>query len=425
MLNTLTTWADHPDRDRDQWHSVISALALDEHPGAAARLRAVLEAAPSALTTPSATRDRWLLAAHTTLFTPALPSLWPLVRHRLQNNVLAQAYLDRLHQRPAHQDHRRNYLASLPEEALADLYLLIADHVAPDVLDPPLHTGWTGDDHAGELVRSIPALLQAKNTPQAARELSRLAARTGLRHHRRLASTTAASAAETSHTPATPSQLTALASQSEQRRWVTDEGHLLALVIEALNRFQDALNRPNGLAVSLWNRSHAEVTKAEWWPCWEEDLSDILAVFLLQDIGGHRVVVNREVQLDRPGLSGRRADILIEAFAPPGSGHEPVKVVIECKGCWNSTLPTALEQQLVDRYLNAQRTAGILLTGYFHCDNWTTRQRSCPASTHTLDSVHEHQQQQAQKQRALKGVSVEAFTLNCTLPSQPRLRDRT
>jgi hypothetical protein len=42
--------------------------------------------------------------------------------------------------------------------------------------------------------------------------------------------------------------------------------------------------------------------------------------------------------------------------------------VIECKGCWNNTLPTALERQRVDRYLHTPRTAGILLTGYFDCD---------------------------------------------------------
>ncbi|WP_046494577.1 NACHT domain-containing protein [Streptomyces odonnellii] len=417
VLDTLIAWADHSDRDLDQWHSVISALAFDEHPGAVGRLRAALETDASALTSPSDAQARWLLAAHTLLFCPALPSLWPFVHTRLQNDVLAEAYLDRLDQRPPHHEGRPHHLAALAEEALADLYLLFADHAGPEVLDPPLRTGWTGDAHAGDLARSIPALLQAKNTAHAAHQLRRMAAWTGLRLLRRLARLTAASAAETSHISTTPSQLIALASQSKQRRWVTDEGHLLALVIEALDRFQDVLRRPNGLAVSLWNRSHADIAKAEWWPCWEDDLSDILAIFLLQDIGGERVVVNREVQLDRPGLSGRRTDIQIEAFAPPGSGHDPVKVVIECKGCWNRTLPTALEQQLVDRYLNTPHTAGILLTGYFHCDHWTTQKRSCPVSGHTLDSVHKYQQEQAQTQRALKGVSVAAFTLDCTLPS--------
>ncbi|MEU6242773.1 hypothetical protein [Streptomyces sp. NPDC047024] len=91
--------------------------------------------------------------------------------------------------------------------------------------------------------------------------------------------------------------------------------------------------------------------------------------------------------------------------------------MIECKGCWNTTVPTALESRLVDRYLYTSRTAGILLTGCFDCDRWAAgKRRSCPSTRHTLESVDHHQQEQARTQRELKGASVEAFTLDCTLP---------
>ncbi|MFE6699187.1 hypothetical protein [Streptomyces sp. NPDC057718] len=415
-LDALNAWADHAERNPEHWQSVTSALAVNGDPCALARLQSVLESDPSGPTATPDTLNRWLMAAQILLHCPALPSLWPLVHQRLTDDGLAQAYIDRLGRPSAPHRDQPHQLANLNEEALAELYLSLARHATTETLDPPLRSGWSSDDRFGELIRSIPSLLEAKNTPQAAHQLHRLATQTGLWRLRRLARRTALAAAQAQHAPVTPSQLQALAQQSHQRRWVTDEGHLLALVLEALDRFQFTLRRPNGLSIALWNRSDASAAKAEWWPCWEEDLSDILAVFLMQDIGGHRVVVNREVQLDRPGLAGRRTDIQIEVPAPPDSGHDPVKVVIECKGCWNSSLPTALEHQLVDRYLHTPRTAGILLTGYFDCDRWTeTKRRSCPATRHTLESVDRHQQQQAQRQRDLKGVPVAAFTLDCTL----------
>ncbi|MCW8121869.1 hypothetical protein [Streptomyces anthocyanicus] len=419
-VDALTVWADHPDRVPEHWQGVTSALAFTGHPSAPARLQAALDLDPSHPATTPEALTRWLMAAQILLHCPALPKLWPLVHKRLNNEVLARAYIDQLGQRIVHHYTQPHQLAGLAEEALAELYLVLARHVTAETLDPPLRSGWTGEEHCGELIRSIPPLLQTKNTPQAAHQLRRLASQTGLRRLRHLARQTAIAAAQSLHAPVTPPQLRALAEHSHQRRWVTDEGHLLTLVLEALGRFQHALHRPNGLSIALWNRSESSATQAEWWPCWEEDLSDILAAFLLQDIGGYRVVVNREVQLDRPGLAGRRTDIQIEVPAPPDSGHDPVRLVIECKGCWNSTLPTALEHQLVGRYLNTPRTAGVLLTGYFDCDRWTaTKRRSCPATHHTLTSVDQHQQQQASIQRTLKGVPVAAFTLDCTLPSPP------
>ncbi|MGW0868945.1 hypothetical protein ACWD3Z_00475 [Streptomyces sp. NPDC002740] len=415
-VHALIAWADHPNRTTAQWLSVISALAFHDDPEAITLLRTVLTADTSALDSTPVGRARWILAARTLLYCPALPRLWPTVRDHLSDDTIRHAYLDSLRQPPANHG-QSHHLADLSEEALADLYILLADHLGVEALDPPWRSGWTGEDHIGGLTRSIPQLLQSKNTPQAAHQLRCLADHTGLRSLRHLARTAASAAADARYIPTTPGQLTLLAIDSKQRRSVTDEGHLLSLVLEALNRFQDTLHRPNGLLPALWNRSDGDLAKAEWWPCWEEDLSDIIATFLLQAIGGHRVVVNREVQVQRSGLAGRRTDIQIEALAPPGSGHDPVKVVIECKGCWNNTLPTALGTQLVDGYLQTPRTAGVLLTGYFDCDRWTTRTRRCPKSAHALDDIHQHQLEQARVQRLEKGVSVEAFTLDCALPA--------
>ncbi|MEU6242772.1 hypothetical protein [Streptomyces sp. NPDC047024] len=160
-----------------------------------------------------------------------------------------------------------------------------------------MRSGWSEDDRFGERVRDIPQLLRGKNTPEAAHQLRRMVSETGLWRVLLLARQTAATAAQSLHAPLAALQLGALSEQSRQRRWVTDEGRLLALALEVLGRFQHVLRQPNGLSAALWNRSEVSRAKAEWWPCWEEDLSDVLAAFLRQDIGGCRVVVNREVQI--------------------------------------------------------------------------------------------------------------------------------
>ena len=43
---------------------------------------------------------RWLTAAQILLYSAALPNLWPLVHKRLNNEVVARAYIDQLGQRP-------------------------------------------------------------------------------------------------------------------------------------------------------------------------------------------------------------------------------------------------------------------------------------------------------------------------------------
>ncbi|MEU9398073.1 hypothetical protein AB0D86_49940 [Streptomyces sp. NPDC048324] len=155
ILDALTGWADHPDRDLKHWQSITSALAFTGHPSAHARLQAALDPDPSGSGTAPETLTRWLMAAQILLYCPALPSLWPLVRNRLTNDLVARAYVDQLGQRPDQYSTLPHQLGSLTEEALAELYLSLARCVAAEALDPPLRSGWTGEDHFGELLRSI------------------------------------------------------------------------------------------------------------------------------------------------------------------------------------------------------------------------------------------------------------------------------
>ncbi|MEV8100295.1 hypothetical protein [Kitasatospora sp. NPDC085879] len=418
--SALRAWADDPGRRPEQWQAVIGELAAVGNEGALGSLAGVLATDPVAVQPHSNERVRWILAATTLLHCDRLPARWSAVRSGLENRAVLQEFMEALGQLPAPPGSWPTAVGLLPDKDIADLYRLMVSHIGVEAAtNRALHNGFVrGDDRVQDMVHSLSHILSARNTERAAAELRGLASDYPAVWQLRLqARTTARAAAARNAAPIPPEQLLRLAAHSTLRV-VRDERHLLDIVSESLRRFQQALHRPNGLIVALWNRESPGVNHTDWWPCWEEDFSDIVATFLLQDIGGHRVVINREVQVLRPGFPGLRTDIQIELPAREGTGDDPIKLVIECKGCWNSSLSTALAEQLVAGYLQTPRTAGVLLTGYFHCDRWSARKRSCPGNGHSLDEVRQHQDTEAHRQRELKHVSVDAVTLDCGLPDR-------
>jgi hypothetical protein len=90
--------------------------------------------------------------------------------------------------------------------------------------------------------------------------------------------------------------------------------------------------------------------------------------------------LGREVQTRRGNLT----DVFVETFIllPNGDFGDKITVVIEVKGCWHDELKTAMETQLVDRYLvPSGYQYGLYLVGWFLCDKWDesdSRKRKTP-----------------------------------------------
>jgi hypothetical protein len=195
-------------------------------------------------------------------------------------------------------------------------------------------------------------------------------------------------------------------------RVIADETQLLDVVMEALAAVQQALSGPNGMAILLWNRDTSQ-PNSSWWPMWEEDFSDLVMGLLKLHLEQRRIIINREVQINRPGIAGSgRTDIHIQA-ATASDDPSPHTVVIECKGCWNPGLPTALQDQLVDRYLTHPRTAGVFLIGYFDCDLWDRKRGSRRCSPAHNKEALEHTYG---RQAASHGVIIRAAVLDCRPP---------
>ncbi len=82
--------------------------------------------------------------------------------------------------------------------------------------------------------------------------------------------------------------------------------------------------------------------------------------------------------------SDERIDIRIDAMARNTREEidERLSLIIEVKGNWNPELMTAMQTQLVDRYLRDNHCQqGLYLVGWFNCDAWDSqddRKRRAP-----------------------------------------------
>jgi hypothetical protein len=103
----------------------------------------------------------------------------------------------------------------------------------------------------------------------------------------------------------------------------------------------------------------------------EEYLSDHLKRYLDLRLTTD-VVINRDVQIYRKlfkeGVSGSRTDLWIQAI---NDRRNVLTLCIEVKGNWNKSAKHAIKNQLIDKYMSGgTAAAGILILGWFECDQW-------------------------------------------------------
>jgi hypothetical protein len=183
--------------------------------------------------------------------------------------------------------------------------------------------------------------------------------------------------------------------------------------LESLHRFNVQLHGTPGIAHHLWN----EVAKRDgtvYTPKDENRLSDEVVLFLNQDLRGRGIVVNREVEIRR----GEKTDIHIDTFiASHGTKQDKISVIIETKGCWHEEVLTAMEEQLVNRYLkNNNCQHGIYLVGWYECSKWSSqdhRRAKCRKAASDMTDLQRKLDLQA---ASFSGQpDVDALVLDCTL----------
>lgn len=133
-----------------------------------------------------------------------------------------------------------------------------------------------------------------------------------------------------------------------------DADELLQNVLTELAEISHDLGPPYQLGRYLWNeQSHKS----------ESDVSDWYQHELRLRLKG--AFINREVLISgkKLGSIGDRADIQVDAVAP---GLANLTVVVEVKGSWHRNVLSAINNQLVARYLVSRNlTHGIFLVAWF------------------------------------------------------------
>jgi hypothetical protein len=151
----------------------------------------------------------------------------------------------------------------------------------------------------------------------------------------------------------------------------------------------------------------------------EEYLSDHLARYLA-DMSPSDLIINREVQIRRKaykdGDSGSKTDIWVQVFNP--DEKEVLTLCIEVKGSWNGSSKTAIENQLLKKYLSGgTATSGILLLGWYSSQDWDAQDSRKANSTRNwpdrklASSVLKEQAMHF----STPSIPIGAYTLDCTL----------
>ncbi len=218
--------------------------------------------------------------------------------------------------------------------------------------------------------------------------------------------------------PPTPTHVLQLGG-TQDGRFVRNGSELLDAIVSSLRKLEVKLQGETPAVIDLWNGPNAEKLYS---PKDENALSNYVKRHLEEDLKRRGVVVNREVEIRRGEgeAKGENTDIQVNAIVPNSTGGaaDMVTVIIEAKGCWNRDVKTAMETQLVGRYLkdNACRH-GLYLVGWYNCPQWDSadyRRRQAPKG-----SLEEERQRFDVEARRLStdNLEVRAFALNLALRS--------
>lgn len=308
----------------------------------------------------------------------------------------------------------------ISENQLAEVYLLL-NRVFPPAQDPPFTSGTVTSRQAVVQFRAdLIGALTARGTEDACKQLLRLSESVpserlwfrwryweALRLKRRKG-----------WQPLSPEVIRSVL-ENPAARVVEDENDLIDVILESLCRFQEHLTKSSPpQAGFLWNYEGSGNQRKSFSPKDEEDLSDMIAVWLTNDLGPKAgVVIGREVQPRR----GQRTDIKVVAIPTEAGGCRPLTVVVEVKGCWHREVRTAIKTQLVEDYLNMNGwTHGLYVVGWYVCDQWNNPAKplTCNLDSKNYEDACKEMENLAAPYTG-EGVSaiVKAVCLDCRFPA--------
>jgi hypothetical protein len=267
-----------------------------------------------------------------------------------------------------------NFLVGLPEQALEELYLWLAEkfpyHEDPHHISGVAH--WVGPrEMVAQLRDGVLQHLVSLGTEHSLKSMRTIISKRPDLTWLPLELARAEQVMRTkTWSPLTPAEVLRL-STSQRGRLVQSPDDLCEALVDALREYESQLHGEQTEVQFLWNKQVGGL----FIPVDENAFSDHVKVFLQRVLRDNGVVLNREVELGRiPGAPvGSRTDIKVDAIrrSERGDSYDAIVAIIETKGCWNSELFTAIETQLRDDYLTRLGAPlGIYLVGWFDKAKW-------------------------------------------------------
>jgi len=332
--------------------------------------------------------------------------IWPLM---VADEEFARDFVAALGGRGMH----GHLTAKLDARQQADLFLVLARHY-PQAVGEDAVGGFVSNQIRGWAQALIWHLSKRKDLAgleQLDRLVEAFPEHELLRHNRYLARLAVRRAA---WSPPSPGEVVRLG-QDAERRWVGSAAALQDAVLASLRRARGELRGQPPAAEQLWSSRPTR-------PKDEAALSNWVALFLRRDLAGRGVVVGREVQVGAAPRGGRgdSVDLQVDAVAADGAEPSVHSVIVEVKGCWHRQLDSALERQLVDRYLASAHRHGIYLVGWFDPADWEDgadeRRDRCKGAS--ADELRASLAEVASEVSRRRGVRVAACVLDCSLSSR-------
>ncbi len=315
--------------------------------------------------------------------------VWPFVRavgDPGQELIESELGLDRL----------TEFIAKLKDSEIADIVIWLYERRAQEELGLESHIGV-----------AISELLNVLRKRGRVDDLRRIQTAFPNRIHDQFILMAQEERQKDSWSPPTPEQLFALATD-RRKRVVQDAERLVEVVIESLQRLQAQLHSEDPTAKYLWDGDR---------PKDEGAIRDWIRKFLRDDDALPRLITNKEVEV----FDRFYTDVKIEAVSGGGRRDLDPKLVvtIEVKGCWHAELKTAMETQLVEKYLRGSSSRhGIYLVAWFDASGWTDddgRKTQCLSwSRSEMEAYLSHQAEDLRR----KGFFITPFVLDCTIPKK-------
>jgi hypothetical protein len=340
-------------------------------------------------------------------------AVWPVID---REEEFGRAVLEDISFPP---DPKSNFLNHLTENDLGVLFVWLARHYSyGDEVTGRSYAGAVGPMHTIRILRdSTLTTLIRRGTHESAGALAsamrQLPEYPWLKYQ--LLEAQAATRAKTWVAPR-PGDVLSLGANREARL-VQSGTELLGAIIDSLKRLEEKLHGESNAVQFIWDKRDKVFRPRD-----EDSLSDFIKLHLEEDLKNRGIIINREVRIHR----GQRTDIHVDAVSEGAveGQFDIIAAILEMKGSWNPELDSAMESQLIGKYLRDNNCRhGLYLVGWFTSDLWDSKDhRSRQVPSESISEARKRFDHQAAALSDSDDITVRAFVLDAKLLEPTAIR---